>query len=312
MYIKNTKLIIITGLLLLNLNILPAALPAYGQEQDVELQRAIELSLRAQQRPVRHDAEEKESTELDEAIARSLAEQERQSQIQMARRARHSHHEHRHRHNHQQPARAIGIQAPNYGDRLPLPASLAHKKVYHLQTKQIDGWSCGYNCLYNACRLEQQVSGNNIYHNLHLFNNRCLPTVQANGLNPMASSTLEDIQALSGLLDLQYTDILSVENNQSNFFIRLFYKHHDNGSSDKARQRRVLIEKYSNILRTSAGKMVKIHFMCHIPGHALLMTVVQRVDGSRSLYIQDNLNDAIYEGSQTKMHIDFICRNFGI
>lgn len=216
------------------------------------------------------------------------------------------------------------ISCQIYGRRLPLPASLSGLPIYYEEVDQIDGMSCGYNALYNACRLETQLGKANPASDLDYFTTLCLPYLNGIKADPENFSDNEMLENLACLLKLQ------------NFrYLHLYKDHvipagmieyqvpHRATQADIERAidrayigRATLI--YNELIQAinAARGSFFIHFVCHVKsrgvGHAVLISLVKDINGGKSMYIHDNMNAYITEHCDIMRYINLICTKFGI
>lgn len=211
---------------------------------------------------------------------------------------------------------------------LPLPASLADKAVYHVKARQINGWSCGYNVLFNACNVEQFFAKSNKNHDYNEFAKVCLPYLKSINRNPKASSNNHVMEKLSKYLKLQKFSYFSFnKSKESAPLISGPVKIVFPGKTSKAKIKLLLdaawkkrqqeyVSQLKKTLSDAKGNPAFVHIACHISstdgGHAVLASIVQDPAGKRALYIFDNMNILVKDGSQMKRHIDTLCSTFNI
>ncbi len=212
---------------------------------------------------------------------------------------------------------------------LPLPASLNNKPVYHHQVQQVNGWSCGYNTLYNACSLENSNGKHNAYSDVNRFKNTCLPRLQQQGIAPNHGASNTTIEGLAPHLGLNRWLSLRTEDYGVSPLISKSLSvpvgnHHDAAHVklliNQAHQRRgeeTISHLQQELDRAPLGQSHFAHFMCSVHSargvpHAVLASVVKRADGHRELHVCDNMNEPIHEHTPIKKHIDYLCQHFGI
>lgn len=209
---------------------------------------------------------------------------------------------------------------------IPLPSSLATHAVFYKKSRQLNAFSCGYNTLFNAANLEQTYGFHNPYSNYAAFESICRPYAQQYGYKPRGPLYNTDISNLAKKLLTQNIINLTLKNER---IIPLFdtstHYSYPHGSSKrtikliarKAVQDRAhkLIEKVRQHLSQNSDHTQIVHFGCFVKddgeGHIILATLVQNKSG-RGLYIFDNMNEKIKEGSDIKYVIDYLTVTFEI
>ena len=90
-----------------------------------------------------------------------------------------------------------------YASYLPLPAQFADKAVYHVKAEQLEDFSCGYNCLYNGCNMEQLCGIENGYSQYQHFQKECKKYIRSQGAYPKKSASTDIIDKLARKLHMQ-------------------------------------------------------------------------------------------------------------
>jgi hypothetical protein len=213
------------------------------------------------------------------------------------------------------------------GVNLPLPASISTKPVYYEKVEQLKDMSCGYNALFNACKIEKRLGRDNLNNDFNRFKNICLSYLKTIGRDPKASATnniLEDLGKQLGLQRIHYLNIDNKNNIMPVFStpIKVTYfagtpKQEVNRLLEEAMKKRV-----DNLWISLKREMDRssntffIHFLCHMivdgEGHAILASVVKNSQGRKALYIFDNMNNSITEYSPQKKYIDHLCSKLNI
>lgn len=216
--------------------------------------------------------------------------------------------------------------APVFSQYLQLPDSLKNKEIYYIKVKQLESWSCGYNALFNACKLEQKFGNANKFSDYNNFNSTCSNYINKINQKPKGASSNKILEDLSKVLDLKMFYYLTF--NERREIVPLFttptHITYPSGTSKsevkhlmlqaiKDRET-ALINALKKELDQNKNKLRFLHFGCHLDssgeGHAILISLVQNVNGKRVIYICDNLNSKIDEKSQAKLYIDFINKSF--
>lgn len=217
----------------------------------------------------------------------------------------------------------IGVEAK----KLPLPSSFKDLPVYYEAVKQIDGWSCGYNALYNACCLEKRFGRKNPNSDLNIFKQCCMAYLRNLRQDPKAAASNKILENLATPLQLSRVHYLTFERNGK--IVPLFLTStkitYPSGTHpriidrlmEEAKTKRAenLIESLKRELDRHAT-IFMLHFLCHIQtdsqGHAVLASIVKNNKGEKSIYIFDNMNNPISQNSQMKHYIDYLCSKFDI
>jgi hypothetical protein len=212
---------------------------------------------------------------------------------------------------------------------LPLPPSLHNKPVNYHHVHQVNGWSCGYNTLYNACSLESSFGKHNPHSELNRFISVCAPRLQQQGMSPQhgaSNITIEDLAPRLGLrpwtsLHIQSYGVaplisapihVSYPHGASNEHVQRLIK-----EAHQRRGQETIARIQQELDRAPLGQPHFAHFMCSVHSargipHAVLATVVKHANGNRELHVCDNLNEPIHEHTEIKKHIDYLCHHFGI
>ncbi len=208
---------------------------------------------------------------------------------------------------------------------MPVPSSISSKAVYHMQAHQIDEWSCGYNALFNACNLENTLGFKNSYSNFKQFNELCTAFIRRTHKGPRDGISNMDIEKLATQCKLQNIVYLNngggkiapLLNSPTTITIRA-----DIPDYEVQRLLERAITKREQALLTELKKELEgkklycIHFVCHVfakgEDHCILVSLVQKDGSHRGLYIFDNMNSPIQEGSEIKRYIDFLCTTFKV
>lgn len=210
---------------------------------------------------------------------------------------------------------------------LPLPSSLQHKPIHYEQVVQINDWSCGYNVLYNAARLEKRLGFNQKHADLNAFKAICAPYVSQCGTTPKCSSSNKMLDTLAGRLQLQPFSYLHVSKQRkvdyvSSKKVRVSYKCGASESEinrlfDEAfkKQTTQRMDHLKAHINAPQNKRAVVHFAGQVisrgTNHVILLSVVK--DGTqKAMYISDNMNATIKESSEAKIYIDYIAKEFGI
>ncbi len=214
------------------------------------------------------------------------------------------------------------VQQPKYahfnhsfGTQLNLPGITGRLRncsgIYHVfsnaQILQQRGWTCGFHVLHNMCLIERILFGKNIAQNT--FDNACLSVV-SNPANKNGSSNLDTHNIAQGLdlktvyqLDLETGSVMPTPTGR---FI-IYPGDSESSALQRAKQKLAsfMWDDCKRILQ--ANGIQCIHFVCSIISknipHAVLLSVIKLQDGSKALYIFDNMNDQEDRNAQEQ-----ICR----
>ncbi len=208
-----------------------------------------------------------------------------------------------------------------------LPSSLQNKPIYYKAVKQIDDLSCGYNALYNACKLEQHFGRANKHSKLTAFKAVCFPYLREIGENPRAASSNLILSELANRVTLQKFGFLSLnEHNKIEPLLSESIQVSWQGHLSKANldalfvaERQKQAQRFMTSLKHELAKASGphfIHFVCQVNAkgeeHGILLSVVKNSKGALALYIHDNMNSPIEERSSIKKYIDYVCKEFNI
>jgi hypothetical protein len=209
---------------------------------------------------------------------------------------------------------------------LPLPASLANKPVQYLRVKQLPNWSCGYNALYNACRIEQLIGLPNKHTESHYFNRVCQPYALTYDHGPMSSSSNVTLTALAPQLGLQKLTCLYIDNANTirplGLSITCGFSYQDSPQTREHKKQKAIharSQEYLNKLvqdfNTTPQPTCK-HFICNIDTargrHWVLVSVTKNNKGERQLYVCDNMNSPITAYSQMEKYLHYIYNLFNV
>lgn len=207
-------------------------------------------------------------------------------------------------------------------EKLSLPDNLANKQVEYVKTKQLDGWSCGYNALLNACNVEQKVGNKNPYTKEKVFKNKLASVIASMGKHPRQSTSNKNLAKLSKKLNLKRTASLHLVNGKSELLLPKSVGVSFPGGTSKAKIQQLLKQAKADRQKRQLNKLVSyfngkskkaaVHFFSSVPGHWILTSVVKDNNGKKSIQVRDNLNRPIGDHSPIKKHIEFIANKFGI
>jgi hypothetical protein len=215
------------------------------------------------------------------------------------------------------------------GRELPLPHEYASKAVYHIQVKQLDAFSCGYNVLFNAANFENLCGFRNTIHQYRTFQNRILPYLQSQGYDPSKTSTNAVTDHLAQkVLGLQPFYHLHIKNEKGRRIVPLLVDKtritFPSGTSEREVQKLMkkaveerqqsVIENISTILNQKIYAVV--HFLCYVTSergirHGILISLLKNSSG-RGLYIFDNLNEKLTKYSEAIRFVDYLCTTFQV
>lgn len=218
-----------------------------------------------------------------------------------------------------------------YSHRLPLPATLAHKPIYYELAQQLDGFSCGYNTIFNACVLETQFGKNNLNSSPINFRNNVIPFLSIRGINPTDGVfDLKLLETLAGMLGLPNFSCLIIQQSDTRFYenpvlhgnTQYCYDCGVSQEENRARMEAAKIAetnaKIDNLIfqLNNARGMIFINFACVVrtPSecHIILVSVVKNASGQISMHIFDNMNSQIALDSQIMIYINYLKDRFGV
>jgi hypothetical protein len=215
---------------------------------------------------------------------------------------------------------------------ITLPPSLSNKPIYHVYAPQLNGFSCGYNALFNICKLE-----NNQYSNLTnfsaLINDYLAKYNQRHPVKNTVSSSTDAMLYGIARRRMKLDNVYCLNFNENNELRVAFCKPLNvtvtcaagtprdvvkemlrQKSLQKARQR---TRRCINILKKRFETMSqgKLHFVCRVfetAWHWVLVSLVKTPQGAKTIYIADNLNRPYSDQSGIVRYIKFICNAFNI
>ena len=106
------------------------------------------------------------------------------------------------------------IVTPNYTSFLPLPAEFAKRPIYYVYASQLNGFSCGYNVLYNACCLEHAKLRYNKFWDKELFKRTVQKYLVSKKAKPHQASMSTWLHELARHIGLENFNYLILENNK--------------------------------------------------------------------------------------------------
>lgn len=190
---------------------------------------------------------------------------------------------------------------------LPLPVAFSEKAVSHIQVRQLDEFSCGYNALFNACNVEQWFGVSSKYSIYSNFHDKVMKYLSAHKLHRQQALSTDLMQELASQLGIEvFSVVLEPEGlkflGNVSVSIECPIK---TSSADKEKLKQQAfkafherkLEKIKRSLAKDQGKVTIIHFFCCTEGeipHVFVISLVQNKQGKRALYVCDNLNSEIY------------------
>ncbi len=209
---------------------------------------------------------------------------------------------------------------------LAVPQSLANHAIWYKETRQLNRFSCGFNAAFNACNFEQCCGFHNPFSNYAAFER--IGSFYANswGKHPKASLYNYEVTALAEKIAKQAIFPFTVKQGRvSPLFDTPTNYTYPHGSSkrekDACAKRAVeareaqLIKGIRKELAAIANKTAIIHFGCFVKsrgeGHIVLVSLLQNWTG-RGLYIFDNMNAPLVEGSDLNSIIEHLKVTFNI
>lgn len=200
-----------------------------------------------------------------------------------------------------------------------LPQTLNGKAILQGQLPLVYGFSCVYNALKFACDVEAAICGiNNPYTDMDAFKRKCRSFSSPRAIDPIDGVTHETELALANYhLSLQPVYHLFSQDNVIHVLDEDYLGIPQEADPDVKR----MLKQNEQLLFDSIKDRLKqrtdavFHFICSVKAnnewHAIYMGLVQK-NNRRALYIFDNLNEQIHEGSLAKHYVDFLCDTFNI
>ncbi len=219
----------------------------------------------------------------------------------------------------------IALWTSAYSRTLSLPLSLSKKPIYHLWSNQLEGWSCGYNVLWNACKLEHKFNKPTIYTNPVYFRKTCTRYLKIKKIQPHKATDnvlLHTLAAQLGLTNFTYM-IIDFKGRIVPVFLTPTAVTHPVGLSkiavNQLLQNALYIrqETYMQHLKKqfiSARTPFLLHFACHhtVGGinHVTLISAVKTAHNKRLLIVCDNLNTPIIQSKALQKYLTYFCDLF--
>ena len=209
---------------------------------------------------------------------------------------------------------------------IPLP--LQQRAVFYPVATQINGFSCGYNALYNAANFENWCGFSNPAHDYAIFKARTLAFLAKIGRDPLDSSDNKLTEALgTSVLQVQplYHITFSSDTKQKIILsgsVSISYRKGTSQSTIDQMLAEAHVQKAQdqfkacrNYLNSRKGFPAVIHFMCYVMSytgkHIVLISVYQNSSG-RALYVFDNLNETLTVQHDTTRYLTFLCKELEI
>jgi hypothetical protein len=203
---------------------------------------------------------------------------------------------------------------------LPLPTSFSTMPVYYHKVQQLNNWSCGYNVLYNACKIEERYGHLNENATPSLFMKNCSVELRRRGIHDTRAALRTDIaESLASQLGLENFHTLLIKYNKVTPLISSVEYCPAQQTAEQAYLERccTLIESLKEkINKPVDDKPIFIHFLCCVQSenvpHGTLISLVKKTDGEIAIHIADSLNDPIHENSEMQHMISSVCKEFDI
>lgn len=215
----------------------------------------------------------------------------------------------------------ILIVFPLKSNFLTVPAGIRDKAIYHVRVKQLSDLSCGYNALFNACKLEHLFGFKESQCNFEKFKQICHDYAKKLDRPTSAGLSCYELENIVIKLQLKCVTFLVDENNRiipklDEYAVRAapdmlpdFLREQLAEENFRIKEASLLDKLKSNL--SKKGETI-LHFICFFDDHMILISIVQKNKKERVLYIFDNCNEQIAENSKAKKFIDFLSTEFNV
>jgi len=209
---------------------------------------------------------------------------------------------------------------------LPLPKEFANKRVFHLKAPVLSKFICGYQTIYNACRIEELLGRSNVFHNNQIFKDKIGNFLTKKGLNPNQESPSDVLFELARYVKLQNFHFMVNDDNVINPILTGSLRVSIPKGSTPAQEEKIIdnarIQARKKIMSTfknnfenaPKGKPYVLHFTCYCvvknEEHGILISIAKDKNGRKSLYVYDNNNHAITEKSDIYKYIRYFSNLF--
>lgn len=200
-----------------------------------------------------------------------------------------------------QDRRNVRIANPLPGQQLHLNGLPNHLPgFYHMRSAtpyQGVHNSCGINAAYNMALVEAQVFGQQVDNNA--FNNALnnLPIngrVRING-QPRNQGNRQVLRDVLGRRGYTNDEITRLVRNLGLAPMSVLVNARAHGPNNR--------------FNGANGPQVQ-HFLCHVPGHWIAISVVRHADGTQAMYLYDNLNGHARSIPEMRAHVEAIYNRF--
>lgn len=204
----------------------------------------------------------------------------------------------------------------------PLPASLENKNIYYEHIPHVKGWSCGFNCLINAARIELREGLEQKHSEMVNFEAVCRPYATTNKIKTTDGASNRMLVELAPMLDLQPTTFLDIIDGNISYYNPAPVQIIGVNSDDQDVITQKLKEAYHQRTLEHLAQLKKslyaddklciYHFLCHIVSkqeHVILISLVRNNEGMK-WYVRDNMNKEITPDGQVKTYLEYLSNYF--
>lgn len=210
---------------------------------------------------------------------------------------------------------------------IQVPKSLDAYAVFHVKVKQLNEFSCGYNAIFNAANVQQWCGYANYMSDFSRFRQACFDFTSAHGLKRKAALNNKRIEDLARQMGIPSIAIFHLDERRAvaPLLSKEVYVTFRSGTPES--EIRHLLENeykrqqtaYVNSLKTDLGGSTSFPYIQHIVcivyvngvSHGILASVIKNSTGC-GLYIFDNTNRLISEGSEIRKCIAFLIETFSV
>lgn len=157
--------------------------------------------------------------------------------------------------------------------------------------------SCGINAAYNMALVEAQVAGqlvdNNAFNNA--LNNTALDRRIRIAGQPRNQGNHQVLRDMLGRRGFSNNEIAGLARNLGLAPMTVLVNARAHGPNNR--------------FNGANGPQVQ-HFLCHVPGHWISISVVRHADGTQAMYLYDNLNGHARSIPEMRAHVEAIYNRF--
>lgn len=215
----------------------------------------------------------------------------------------------------------VGQHVEQY-ETWPLPKTLENKNIFYEHVPHVKGWSCGFNCLINAARIEQREGIEQKHSQMEHFEAVCKPYATANKIKTTDGASNRMLVELAPMLNLQTSTFLDIVDGAISYYnpapVEIIGANSDNPDAitqalKEAYHKRTL-EHLAELKKAlyADEKVCIYHFLCHIVSkqeHVMLISLVRNAEGLK-WYVRDNMNKEITPDGQVKIYLEYLSNYF--